>query len=181
MKCPFLIGTKIYLRPLDRSDAPVIVPWVNDQDVLRTLMLYRPVTLHAEEEFIEESARDERQLVLGIALRQSDQLIGATGLNQIDFKDSHANFGIFIGMKSEWGKGYGTEATYLIVDFAFKTLNLNRVSLRVYEYNQRGIRVYEKLGFKREGILRQEHYHDGRRWDTLIMAVLREEWETLHK
>ena len=62
--------------------------------------------------------------------------------------------------------------------YAFETLNLNRVWLHVYEYNERGIRAYEKVGFKREGVLRQDRYHAGRYWDTITMAILREEWET---
>src|SRR5206468_7752591 len=75
-----------------------------------------------------------------------------------------------------WGKGYGTEATRLMVQYAFDTLNLNRVWLHVLEYNERGIRCYEKVGFKKEGLLRQEHFRDGRYWDTHLVAILRDEW-----
>ena len=84
---------------------------------------------------------------------------------------------MMIGEKSMWGKGYGTEATRLVVRYAFEELHLNRVQLHVYEYNLRGVRVYEKVGFRREGVLRQEHMYDGRFWDTVVMAILREEWE----
>ncbi len=87
-----------------------------------------------------------------------------------------ASFGILIGDKAAWGKGYGSEATRLMLRHAFETLNLNRVWLHVYEYNQRGIRAYEKVGFRREGVLRQDTFRDGRYWDTIAMAVLREEW-----
>jgi RimJ/RimL family protein N-acetyltransferase len=106
-------------------------------------------------------------------------LIGATGLEQIDFRNRHAKFGIFIGAKEEWGKGYGTEATHLVTQHAFLTLNLNRVWLHVVADNERGIRAYERVGFKREGILRQEHFRDGRYLDTMTMAILREEWEAM--
>jgi RimJ/RimL family protein N-acetyltransferase len=63
-----------------------------------------------------------------------------------------------------------------MVGYAFETLNLNRIWLNVYEYNQRGVRAYEKVGFRREGVLRQDTFRDGRYWDTIAMAVLREEW-----
>jgi RimJ/RimL family protein N-acetyltransferase len=61
--------------------------------------------------------------------------------------------------------------------YAFEALNLNRVWLEVYEYNQRGLRCYEKLGFRKEGVQRQENYRDGRYWDTILMGLLRSEWE----
>ncbi len=176
MKNPFLIGTKVYLRPLEREDAPHLVPWFNDPEVTRTLLIYRPVSLRAEEEFLEKIYQSEHDLVLGIVVKATDKLIGAAGLKQIDFKNRHAGLGISIGDKVEWGKGYGTEATQLLVRHAFETLNLNRVWLYVYEHNERGIRTYEKVGFKREGLLRQETYCEGRYWDTIVMAILREEW-----
>ena len=70
-------------------------------------------------------------------------------------------------------------ADLLIVAYGFETLNLNRISLRVYEYNPRGIKAYEKAGFKQEGVLRQDVYRLGKYWDTIVMAVLREEWNEL--
>ena len=178
MRSPFLTGTKVYLRPLEREDAPRLVPWINDAEVTRTLeVFYRPMNLQTELEFIENIYKSEHDVVLGIAVKQTDALIGATGLHRLDGKNRRASFGIFIGEKAEWGKGYGTEVTTLMTGYAFETLNLNRVWLHVYEYNERGIWAYEKVGFKREGVLRQDRYHEGRYWDTITMAILREEWE----
>jgi RimJ/RimL family protein N-acetyltransferase len=178
---PYLVGTKIYLRPLDRADAPLLVPWINDPDVTRTIRFRRPMNLQAEEAFIDRLYQSEHDVVLGIALKEADRLIGVTGLHQLDSKNRHAGFGISIGDKGEWGKGYGTEATLLMVRHAFETLNLNRVWLQVYEYNEPAIRIYEKLGFRREGMLRQENYREGRYWDTITMAILCEEWQVLRE
>jgi RimJ/RimL family protein N-acetyltransferase len=94
-------------------------------------------------------------------------------------ENRHTSFGIVVGDKTEWGKGYGSEATQLMVGHAFETLNLNRVWLRVFEYNARGIRAYEKVGFKKEGVLRQDRFQDGRYWDTFAMAILRDEYSSL--
>jgi RimJ/RimL family protein N-acetyltransferase len=176
MKNPFVTGTKIYLRPLERGDAPRIVPWFNDPEVTRTLERYRPMNLQEEEAFIEHAYRSEHDLPLGIAPLDAEQLVGVTGLHSIDGKNRHATFGIIIGEKSEWGKGYGTEATALMVAHAFDALNLNRVWLRVYEHNARAIRAYEKVGFRREGVLRQDRFSEGRYWDTIVMGILRDEW-----
>jgi RimJ/RimL family protein N-acetyltransferase len=179
MKNPFRIGAKVYLRPLEREDAPLLTPWFNDPEVTRNLLRYRPLNLREEEAWIDKLGHGEHDLAVGIVVRATDRLIGGTGFHQLDFQNRHGSFGICIGEKSEWGKGYGTEATALMVQYAFDTLNLNRVWLHVYEYNERGIRAYEKAGFKREGVLRQACYRDGRYWDTIVMAVLRDEWQAV--
>jgi ribosomal-protein-alanine N-acetyltransferase len=174
---PFLIGKQIYLRPLEREDAPALAAWINDPEVRRTLNRYQPINLREEEEFITRSAQSEHDLGLGIVLTDGDRLIGAAGLHRMDFKNRHACFGIFIGDKAEWGKGHGHEATSLLLKHGFETLNLNRIWLMVFEYNLRGIRAYERLGFKREGVLREDVFNEGRYWNTYLMAMLRQEWD----
>jgi RimJ/RimL family protein N-acetyltransferase len=176
MMNPFLIGDKCYLRPLERADAAVIAPWFNDQEVVRTMLSYRPMSVGAEEAWLADNAKGHG-IVVGIALRATDELVGSTGLNQIDLRNRHACFGIVIGRKDLWGQGLGTEATRLVVDYAFATLNLHRIWLHAYEYNERGVRAYEKVGFKREGVLREDCYRDGRYWDTIAMAIIRADWE----
>jgi RimJ/RimL family protein N-acetyltransferase len=161
---------------LEREDAPVLAPWINDPEVTRTLAAWRPYTVGMEIEFIEHATKSEQDLVLGIALRADDRLIGITGLHRIDSRSRQASFGISIGEKREWGQGYGTEATRMMVRLAFDTLNLNRVWLHVHETNARGLGAYERAGFRREGVLRQSAYREGRYLDTFVMAVLREEW-----
>jgi RimJ/RimL family protein N-acetyltransferase len=181
MKNAFLIGTTVYLRPLEREDAERVVPWFNDATVIRSTLRYRPLSCRGEEEFLDRLATSETDIAMGIVVRETEKLVGVTGFHGLDFKNRGAGFGIVIGEKEEWDKGYGTEATGLMIDYAFATLNLNRVWLHVIAYNERGIRAYEKVGFKKEGVLRQEHYREGRYWDTVTMAILREEWDTLRK
>jgi [ribosomal protein S5]-alanine N-acetyltransferase len=177
MHNPFLIGPTIYLRALEKADAPALTPWFNDPDVTRFMLTLRPLSVAAEEAFIAGQNTDPMEPGLGIVVRETDRLVGATGLAKVDVRHRHAMFGIGIGDKSAWGKGYGTETTRLMVGHAFETLNLNRVWLHVYEFNQRGIRAYEKVGFRVEGRLRQDCYREGRYWDTVLMAILREEWQ----
>jgi diamine N-acetyltransferase len=171
----FLTGTHICLRALDRADAPAILPWVNDQEVIQHLLIHRPTNLAMEEAFIDSVARSEHDLVFGMCERRTDRLIGVTGLHRIDDKNRQAMFGIFIGGAGSRGKGYGSEATAMVVHYAFNTLNLNRVWLHVYEDNTPGIRAYEKVGFVKEGVLRQDSFRRGRYWDTVVMGILRAE------
>ena len=179
MKNAFLIGEKIYLRPIEREDAPLMQAFINDPEVTQTLCAHRPYSLQSEIEFIDQTNKDQNVIWLGIALKQDERLIGSITLRGIQGKDRKGDFGIKIGVKEEWNKGYGTEATKLIVRYGFETLNLNRIFLRVFEYNLRAIRAYEKAGFRREGLLRQDEYRMGRYWDVIVMGLLREDWDKL--
>jgi RimJ/RimL family protein N-acetyltransferase len=172
---PFLIGDLVYLRPLEREDAPTLEAWVNHPDVSRTIQRCRPMNRQVEETFIDDMTKSDTSVAVGIMARQSDRFVGVTGLHQIDWRNRQAGFGIMVG-PDQWGRGYGTEATRLLVKYAFETLNLNRVWLQVYEYNPRGLRSYEKVGFRREGVLRQDNFREGRYWDTIVMAILRQDW-----
>jgi ribosomal-protein-alanine N-acetyltransferase len=177
VKNAYRTGGSVYLRPLEEEDAPTLQGWINDPAVTRFLELWRPATREAELDFIRRAGSSDTQIALGIALTADDRVIGAAGLKDIDWKHRRATFGIVIGDPAEWDKGYGTEATRLVTDLAFETLNLNRVQLHVYEYNERGLRTYEKVGYRREGVLRQHHYYGGRYWDVIVMGLLRPEWD----
>ena len=176
MKNPYLIGEKIYLKPLDLEDAALIGPWANDPEVTRTLSMHRPNTIENEIEFIQRMAKSETDLALGIVRRDDDRMIGVTGLHRIDWRVRQACFGISIGDRSQWDLGLGTEATRLMVRHAFETLNLNRVWLHVNASNPRGERAYEKAGFTREGVLREAAYREGAFIDVITMAILRAGW-----
>jgi RimJ/RimL family protein N-acetyltransferase len=104
------------------------------------------------------------------------RLIGSVDLGGLDWICGNAWVGIGIGEREYWGKGFGTEAMNLILDFAFGYLNLKRVSLTVFEYNQRGLKSYRKVGFKEEGRMRQWMQRGGERFDLIFMGILREEW-----
>jgi RimJ/RimL family protein N-acetyltransferase len=173
MKNPFLVGEHVYLRALERADAPVILPWVNDPAVIHHLLIHRPMNLAEEEAFIDAVNRSATDVVFGICQREPDRLVGVTGLHRMDHKNRHAMFGIFIGEADARGHGFGTQATALVVRYAFGTANLNRVWLHVYEDNPGAIHVYEKLGFVREGLLRHDTFRRGRYGNTVVMGLLR--------
>jgi RimJ/RimL family protein N-acetyltransferase len=177
MKNPFLTGARVYLRALERADAPVILPWVNDPAVIHQLLIHRPMNLAEEEAFIDAVNRSAADVVFGICQREPDHLIGVAGLHRVDQKNRHAMFGIFIGEADARGCGFGTEATLLVVRYGFETANLNRVWLQVYEDNPGAIHVYEKLGFSREGLLRQDTFRRGRYGNTVVMGLLRADWK----
>ena len=158
-----LIGTKCYLSPLNLEDAEQYAVWLNDMEVTENLQLISSViTVDDERELLKKLAQEHNYGIIDIA---NNQLIGNAGFIDINHLHRTAEIGIFIGDKSYWGKGYGQEALSLLLDYAFKKLNLHSILLRVYDFNQRAIACYEKTGFRkigeiRDGLIRNMEYHN---------------------
>jgi RimJ/RimL family protein N-acetyltransferase len=176
MECPFLIGDRLYLRPLDAGDLDRCLQWINDPDVLGTLGRRFPMNRAREKEWLEGHYKDERDLGLAIVLKDGDRHIGNCGLHGIDAFNRCAEFGIMLGDKDAWGQGYAPEAGRLILGFGFEELALHRIMLRVFAHNERAQRAYQKLGFVREGVLRESYFRGGRFHDTIVMSILSGEW-----
>jgi len=175
-----IIGERIRLRAMRREDLPLFFEWLNDPEVTQGLMHYLPFSYEDEEEWFNDMRKrpqEEKPLTIDILTEEGWQPIGNCGLFGIDWRIRLAEFGIMIGAKEHWNKGYGTEALQMIIQHGFDTLNLNRVALQVYENNPRAIRSYEKAGFVKEGKLRQAHYQDGQYIDVFLMSILRSEWQ----
>ncbi len=176
MQNPFIVGDKIYLRPLEMEDIDSFTLWLNDEEVRQYLMRTSPLNKVREKEWVENLYKDDREMVLGIVLKENDQLIGNIALHRISIPYRHAVLGIFIGDKSRWSKGYGTEALRLMVGHGFDQLNLHRIFLTVLGFNARAIHTYEKVGFKREGTFRDHIYRNGKYHDVHYMGILEDEW-----
>jgi len=176
---PFLIGDRIYLRPLDaETDLDRCLRWINDPEVLATLGCRKPVGRVSEREWLEEQYKSDEQMNLAIVLKDGDRHIGNCGFNDIDYVDRCGVFGILIGEKDCWGQGYAPEAAKLVLKYGFEELGLHRIELEVYSHNARAVRAYEKVGFRREGTLRESYYRNGVYHDTIVMSVLESEWRT---
>lgn len=176
MKVQFYQGDRIYFRPLELEDEPVVRVWVNDPRNWRTLLRNRPVNCVEEKKWLEKVCSSEHNVTLGIVVRDGDRLIGSTGLHRIDFASRSAIFGILLGDVEFQNNGFGTEATQLMLDYGFRVLNLNRIGLDVYASNPRGIRTYEKAGFVAEGRSREAAFRDGEYVDVLQYGILQREW-----
>lgn len=174
-----IAGDGVALGPHRRELLPLYMRWVNDFEVTRTLAMgFRPVTLEWEQAWYDRLASREQDVLFTIYERATLRPIGATGLHKIDHAQRTAEFGIMIGEKGAWGKGYGTEATRLMLDYAFTGLGLHAVMLHSYSYNQRAIRAYARAGFKEAGRLREFHRIGGRAYDIILMDCLATEFES---
>ena len=172
---PYLVGTKVYLRPLEESDAPECWTWLNDPEVRRTLAVRAgPNTEAMSRDWIRgfDFRRDQG---FAIVTRADDVYIGNCDLREINFIDRNASLGIVIGRKDQWGHGFGTEAVALLCRHAFENLNLHRVSLSCYATNERGLRLYARVGFQVEGRRREQVFLQGRWVDEIVMGILRGE------
>jgi len=181
---PMLYGERIRLRRIERADLPRFVEWLNDPEVRESLLQIYPLGLAEEERWFEAMLKEEparQPYAIDASAQVQDTAtqawthIGTTGFHHVDWRNRAAEVGIFIGVKSLWGTGCGTDALHTLLRWGFEELNLHRVCLRVFDDNPRAIRSYEKLGFRMEGRLRQDHFHRGRYSDTLVMGLLREE------
>lgn len=175
-------GERVRLRADERTDLPFFVQWLNDPEVAEHLSFFLPLSQAVEEQWFEamlKLPREQQPLAIEAHSGEGWKLIGNCGWMDFDWRSRSAEVGLFIGDKTCWDKGYGTEVMRLLLRHGFETLNLNRVFLRVRETNLRGIHVYEKVGFHHEGRLRQAVYQHGLYQDMLIMSVLRPEWEMM--
>ena len=176
---PTIRGELVYLRPAERGDLPRFVRWFGDAETTRFLKARAPFSLAMEEQWFADmiGRQGKTDYHFVICRLTDDEPIGTAGLHDLDLVNGNAEFGISIGEKGEWSKGYGTDALHAICDFGFGELRLWRIELEVYEGNARARRSYEKAGFTLEGTLRQRHFAEGRHVDVLIMSLLRPEWE----
>jgi len=174
-----IVGEKVRLRPIERDDLPRYVEWFADPEVRRHLALYLPFSLAQEERWFENLLeRLERREDVVLAIETAEGVhIGNVGLHRIDWRNRNAELGIAIGERSYWNQGYGTDAIRTLLSLAFREMNLHRVFLRVDADNARGIRCYEKAGFRREGVLREAVFKEGAYHDQYIMSILQSEFE----
>lgn len=170
-----LEGELVRLRPMQPSDLPKFVEWLADPEVRRWLAaVQEPPTLQDEIDWY-ESTRENPDNVLWSIETLDGQLVGTIEL-RVNQASHRAELGIAIQDKTQWSKGYGTDAVKQAVEYAFDDLELNRVELMTDAENARGRRCYEKCGFIEEGTLRQHRFVQGTFGDTIVMSVLAEDW-----
>jgi RimJ/RimL family protein N-acetyltransferase len=173
-----LTGDEVVLRRHMPENLAAFQRWYADPDVVR-LTRYQDGPMRSEEieRFFAARALGADSLAMAIHVRGNDRLIGTCALSQLDADNGSALFHITIGEKDTWGRGYGTEATRLMIDHAFSGLGLHRVALSVFAFNERAIRSYRSVGFVVEGRAREAIWREGRWWDEISMSILQSDWE----
>ncbi len=175
-----LRGERIRLTAVDKDDLPAIGGWFEDAGFARLFDATpaAPKSKAALSQWLEDMQNDKSGFLFGIRPVDGQTLLGYAELDGILWSNGTAWLGLGLGERDNWGQGYGAEAAQLVLNFAFNELNLRRVQLTVFSYNERAIALYEKLGFVREGVYREYLQRDGRLHDMILYGLLRREWRT---
>lgn len=171
---PVITGRNIVLRPVGASDAPTIYAALHDPVAHKLTGTHRTFSFAEVQAHCRMIETAEDRWDYGIM--HGGRLIGEAVLNHVDAANESASFRIAIWEPRRRGRGYGTEATGLLVDFGIRAVGLNRIELEVYAFNSHARRVYEKVGFKLEGTKREALIWQGEKVDAHIMSILRREY-----
>ncbi len=174
-----IVGNSVALGPLRSDLLPLYKRWINDFGTTRMIELPPgPMTDEKQQDWYERQSRAEGDVPFTIYERETLRPLGNTSLHDVDHRNRRAAFGILIGETNCRGKGYGTETTRLMLDYAFNALGLNNVMLTVFEFNPAGIRAYEKAGFRELGRQRECRLMGGRVYDEVYMDCLASEFKS---
>ncbi len=176
-----LTGEKVRLRAYRKEDIALVQELINEPDIRLNLSpaIPFPYTLEDEEKWYSTISATKDTYDFAIEDLETGLYLGGCGLNAVDWKNGHGTVGIFIGQEAYLGRGYGTDAMRVLVDFVFNETNLNKIRLNVFSFNERAIKSYKKCGFAVEGTLRQQVFRGGRYHDEVQMGLLRSEWAAL--
>ncbi len=180
MRAPFLIGSRIYLRGIEKTDLEGdYYQWLNDQEVTRWMQNgIFPNSAESMLDYYQSVTSSRTDMLLAIITKDEERHIGNIGLSHLNQLFRSAEIGILIGDKNSWGKDYGTEAISTMAGHAFRRMNLNRVYAGAVADNIGCIKAFEKAGFIQEGISRQAYYCEGEYRDCINLSLIRNEWES---
>ena len=170
------MNNNVKIRPMTEADTANIVRWRNTPSVYEHFIYRTPLTEEAHLNWLHNRVETGDVAQFIIVDTESGQDVGSVYLRDIDREHKKCEYGIFIGEDSCRGKGIGSAAAKLALDYAFEKLGMNRVLLRVFADNKQAIRSYEKAGFRYEGTFKDDVIIDGVPYDMVFMAILKSEW-----
>lgn len=172
-------GPRVRLTAVRSDDLATVAHWYEDSEFTRQYdgSASFPRSTTRLQTALTDVDKSDTAFMFGIRLHHTDDLIGVIDLDYVLWSSGVSWLAIGIGEPAYRGQGYGGEALGLLLRFAFHELNLHRLQLNVFSYNTRAIRLYERLGFTREGVLREFLHRDGQRFDVYVYGLLAREWE----
>jgi ribosomal-protein-alanine N-acetyltransferase len=173
----FIEGNTVYLRAIELSDATErYLSWINDEEVTRGLAsgVY-PSTLEDLKNYLTSIVSSKNAVMFAICDKTNDLHIGNIKVDNFDWVNRTCELGVLLGDRSYWGKGIGTEVMRLTLHYAFEQLNIRKVVLAVYANNPVAVKLYEKIGFQKEGCQRQQIHYKGDYIDKYYMGIFSNE------
>ena len=167
---------KAKLRPLEMNDLDNVMSWVNNPDVIGNFQNFKmPISRANEAKYLETLLASENDKVFAIEA-EDGKYIGDIGIHQIHWPSRNGRIALIIGNKDYWGKGYAQSAMQEIERLGFEQYNLHKLWLIVWEENKKARHIYQKAGFKEEGVLRDEYFHNGKFHNMIRMSMLENEY-----
>ena len=175
-----IIGDNVYLSPISLDDVEEYTHMVNNNIVSVGLgsAVYANIYCADRELDILKSLKTSHNFA--VRLIENDELLGNIGFNDIDSVNKSGTLGIMLGNEKYYGKGYGKHLLMLLLDYGFSFLNLRNIVLYVFEYNEIAYNLYKKVGFKEVGRIRKRQELMGKFYDSIVMDILNEEFESLY-
>jgi len=176
-----IAGEHVILRAFEREDAERCYRWMNDPNIVRTLKSRYPIAFQNEMEWLERAMlANSTERHFAIERRDDRSHIGNASIHDIDWVSRSGWFGLFIGEPTAWNRGFGSDAISTLVRFAFDEMNLEKLRINVFQYNDRATHVLETHGFVAEGRLRRDFYRDGAYHDLVIYSIFRDSAQETH-
>lgn len=166
-----LRGQQIYLRPITADDTELAVRWRNQPSVVANFLYRKPITQKDHENWLANKVFKGLVHQFIVCRNEDDKPLGSAYLQNFDEESRRAEWGIYLGEEQAYGKGVGTEAGHLILDYAFNTLGLHKVVSRVLARNTASARMSEKVGSIQEAYLRDEYFLDGQYEDLILFGI----------
>ena len=169
--------SRIYLRALEPEDYKTSILWRRDDEIWEMVGSTKYFVSEAyERKWVEDTIFNSRDIKLAVCEVGTNKHIGNVYATNIDQTNRSCTTGIMIGNHDYWGRGYGSEAYRLLLDYLFNERNINRVQAYVLESNVASLKMHQKVGYKIEGTLRQSVFKNGRYQNQVLLSLLREEY-----
>jgi RimJ/RimL family protein N-acetyltransferase len=168
----------VRLRPLALSDLDHVMTWVNDREIVGNFAAFsgKPFTRDEEKAYLERLLASTQDRVFSVERATDGGYVGQVGIHQIHAPSRVGRLACIIASRSEMGRGFGTAAIRLVLDWAFREARLHKVWLMCFKENVRARGIYSRVGFVEEGVLREEYLHEGVYHDMVRMSLLEREW-----
>ena len=173
----------VRLRPLEESDVDDIMTWVNDREIVGNLAAFsgQPLTREQELAWVRSVRTSRSDLVFTIVEAATGRYLGQCGIHQIHDRSKVGRLACIVAHRGDHGRGYGSSAIRALLDHAFDTMKLHKLWLMVFAHNTRGRGIYTRIGFREEGVLREEYFHEGGWHDMVRMSMLDREWQAIRQ
>jgi len=174
-----LKGELVGLNAVEKEDLKKFLDWRNNAEFRKNFREYRELSMHHQETWFEEKViKDPNTTMFSIRRMEDNELLGCCGFVYINWVHRHADLSLYIGWNDAYidDEGYAEESCKILLDYGFKELCLNKVWTEIYEFDEKKKSLYEKFGFKQDGLLRQNYWYNGKWWNSRILSLLKNEF-----